>query len=390
MPLQPLQAGLLAALLTSIALAGCIVEPGAELKVHRGDLVRAALSLEGPPGPGVPPEGRYVVGTNPPPTLPAGWEGAVPLPPGLVPLLAGRTQGSAVKGQDVLVWGPRDPALVVGHERRGALPRTVEDALAYGRAWNTTPTAGGHLIEPTADDRGSALEDPAWCNARFCLHRSTLVDWNRTHLLVHHEPEEGASVHVAELDTHLAITAVGPDRFDVDGNDPRAGQAYDVTGTILEVRAPPGTVRRAPAFRVDAVTRPGTVDLASLEGRPAVLEFFATWCPSCLKNVAHLKELQATYGDDVVIVSIGVDPWESADELRSFAEAQGIGWTLARDAEGTAARDFRVGQLSTEFVLDANGNIVHIETGVADHLRVSRIVHDLVPDHHHDPGEDHA
>ena len=43
-------------------------------------------------------------------------------------------------------------------------------------------------------------------------------------------------------------------------------------------------------------------ELAAYEGKVVLLNFWATWCPPCLEEIPHLNRLQATYGDDGLVV----------------------------------------------------------------------------------------
>jgi peroxiredoxin len=143
------------------------------------------------------------------------------------------------------------------------------------------------------------------------------------------------------------------------------------------VRATPTGGERAPGFELTTVDG-GTVSLAELLGKPVVVEFFASWCPSCKENAEHLVRVNETFGDQVRIVPIDVDPSESADAIREFVDRYGITWPVAVDEQGEVSSAYGVGRLSTEVLIGSEGTIRHVETGVADHDRVVGILEDLV------------
>src|SRR5262249_44257408 len=74
----------------------------------------------------------------------------------------------------------------------------------------------------------------------------------------------------------------------------------------------------APTFRLPALAG-GEVDLASLRGRPVLLNFWATWCPPCVSEMPSLERLYRTLGKEgLAVVTVSVD--EDDETLRRFVE----------------------------------------------------------------------
>jgi thiol-disulfide isomerase/thioredoxin len=59
--------------------------------------------------------------------------------------------------------------------------------------------------------------------------------------------------------------------------------------------------------------------IASLSGRPVVIEMWATWCPPCKSTMKWLKSLQAKYGTRATVIAIAVD--SEAAEVKKVAAA---------------------------------------------------------------------
>ena len=103
--------------------------------------------------------------------------------------------------------------------------------------------------------------------------------------------------------------------------------------------------------------------LAEYRGRPLVLNFWATWCEPCRREIPLLTALHRQYGSDVQIVGVAVD--FQTDVLR-YAQAQGITYPLLMgEKDGLAA----VNALGMETVFpftvfaDAQGDIVAAKVG---------------------------
>lgn len=111
----------------------------------------------------------------------------------------------------------------------------------------------------------------------------------------------------------------------------------------------------APAFALpDASGK--LVDLASMRGRPTVLNFFATSCGPCAAELPLLAAVQQRYGSALQTVLIGV--LAAPAELTAFTAANGGALLLAlADQQGTTARAYHVGLVPMTMVLDGDGRI---------------------------------
>jgi len=97
--------------------------------------------------------------------------------------------------------------------------------------------------------------------------------------------------------------------------------------------------------------------LSSYRGGVVLLEFFATWCPGCVREVSELKVVQEKFGEGLVIISISVDPdKDTVEVLKQFRAKYGITWIIARDKAGVTNL-YKVSGLPTLFIIDQEGII---------------------------------
>lgn len=59
-------------------------------------------------------------------------------------------------------------------------------------------------------------------------------------------------------------------------------------------------------------------------GKPTIVYFTASWCPTCAQNWPSLEQMYQEYGDQVNIVSISIDPTDTADVLTELAQEEGL------------------------------------------------------------------
>jgi cytochrome c biogenesis protein CcmG, thiol:disulfide interchange protein DsbE len=134
-----------------------------------------------------------------------------------------------------------------------------------------------------------------------------------------------------------------------------------VVGAIVvaEVASGSGTStdgRPAPPLPAKALRPPG-VDLAELRGKPALVDFFASWCDPCAEEAPTLRKLSAALGDKATVVAVDWD--DAGGPARAFVRKHGWTFPVLADTSGSVGESYGVTVgLPTSFVLDPTGRIV--------------------------------
>jgi peroxiredoxin len=103
----------------------------------------------------------------------------------------------------------------------------------------------------------------------------------------------------------------------------------------------------------------GRFDGATLAGKPAVLWFWAAWCPRCKAKADDVAALADEFTGRVQMVGVaGLGSGDGA--MRQFVEEEGIGgFPNLADDEGSVWRRFEVTEQEYFVVIDASGTVVH-------------------------------
>lgn len=106
----------------------------------------------------------------------------------------------------------------------------------------------------------------------------------------------------------------------------------------------------------------GTISLADYRGKkPVVLDFWASWCPNCRRDMPNLNRFWEKYKDQVEV--IGVNLQESAGTVGTFIASRGISFPIALDPGGIASSAFGIRYTNTHFLINKEGDIVRAIPG---------------------------
>ncbi|WP_117179992.1 TlpA family protein disulfide reductase [Rhodoferax lacus] len=122
--------------------------------------------------------------------------------------------------------------------------------------------------------------------------------------------------------------------------------------------------RARPALRLPDLD--GRVwDLTQEQGRPVVLNFWATWCEPCRAEMASFEVLQKQFQASGLKV-VAVNFKEGQEPVRRFQKAQGLSLAMVRDSYGEAAQAWGVHTFPTTFVINPAGRPVLQAVGEVD------------------------
>ena len=111
----------------------------------------------------------------------------------------------------------------------------------------------------------------------------------------------------------------------------------------------------------------GTLSTDDLRGKVVLVNFWATWCTSCIKEMPKMAETYRKYaprGYEVVAVAVQSD---APKQVSQFVQRRALPFKVAHDATGEAARTFGdVRATPVSVLLDREGRVVKRWVGEPD------------------------
>lgn len=107
-----------------------------------------------------------------------------------------------------------------------------------------------------------------------------------------------------------------------------------------------------------------TLRISDLRGRPVILNFWASWCIECDKEMALLEATHRRYDGEVVFV--GVDYLDTEAKGRAYLAQYDITYPNVPDRGGQVSADYRIRGVPETFFIDRDGLIQGVQIGPLD------------------------
>lgn len=117
------------------------------------------------------------------------------------------------------------------------------------------------------------------------------------------------------------------------------------------------------------------IRLAALRGQPVILDFWATWCKPCQIGAPALDRVYRRMREKgVIVVGVNTSDPQGREMAGEFAEAKKLTYPIVFDDDDRVAAQYGVMTLPTIVVIDAEGKVVAIRTGIADEGQLEELI----------------
>jgi peroxiredoxin len=106
------------------------------------------------------------------------------------------------------------------------------------------------------------------------------------------------------------------------------------------------------------------VKLSSEKGNVVLLDYWATWCPPCVKGLPHINEI----ANNKDLAAKGLKVWainskEGEEKVKPFLEKHSLAMTVPMDTNGEFGKNYLVQGIPTTVVVGRDGNIKKVFVG---------------------------
>ena len=144
----------------------------------------------------------------------------------------------------------------------------------------------------------------------------------------------------------------------------QANTKPQLTTTTSTAEAAGVTAQIAPDFTFTDLVTGKTTKLSDLRDKPVYLNFWATWCPPCVRELPHIQAKYEQYKDRIHFLAISVD--SEQDAPAQFISSKGYTFTVGYGNEREISRAYNIEAIPASYIIGTDGTIKAQSVGSMD------------------------
>lgn len=109
-------------------------------------------------------------------------------------------------------------------------------------------------------------------------------------------------------------------------------------------------------------------DTLSNSGRPLIIDFFATWCKPCNRELDAISEVYDEWREEtgVRLIAVSIDQAQNVHKVKPLVDNHGWEYDVLIDANGDFKRALGIQMIPYVLIVDGQGNIAYKHNGYTD------------------------
>ena len=161
---------------------------------------------------------------------------------------------------------------------------------------------------------------------------------------------------------HLRDQVETPGLAPVQTTAPTAEAPTEIVEVPAETAAPTEPDYSAPDFAMQD-WEGNTLRLSEFEGKPVILNFWASWCGPCKSEMPEFEEAYKKYGDEIHFIMLNCTDGDDMKDAKALIEENGYTFPVYFDTTGEASYIYGASSIPMTIFIDANGELMTYAVG---------------------------
>lgn len=135
----------------------------------------------------------------------------------------------------------------------------------------------------------------------------------------------------------------------------------------------------APDFSIQQLGDGDDISLKHFQGKVVYLDFWASWCPPCLKSFPFMEEIKTRYEKQgLIVLAVSLD--EKVDDAKAFLHETPASFLVGHNNNSDIADQYNVQAMPTTYLIGRNGKIHYVHRGfkTSHKEKLNKLIKDML------------
>src|SRR5690606_25688570 len=105
------------------------------------------------------------------------------------------------------------------------------------------------------------------------------------------------------------------------------------------------------------------VTLSENDGKPSIINLWASWCPPCKVEMPHIQEAYEKYGDQVHFHMVNLTSLDNKKKMKKYVKKEQFTFPILLDETGEVGEKYQAFSIPQTYVVNEKGEVIQKITG---------------------------